>query len=70
MKRKKRKSHLTPEEHEVRLQRQRALEERIRLLEAELKASGSVYAEVPPVERLSFAIERIEAELAAKKKSA
>ena len=67
---KKRGIPLTPEEWAAQRERQRALEERIRALEAELEASGSVYTQVPREERLAFAIRRIEAELAAKKKPA
>ncbi len=60
----------TPEERAASHAIRQALEERIRLLEAELEAAGSVYAGVPREESLAFAIRRAEAELVAKKKTA
>ena len=70
MKRKRKKIRETPEQRAASLEVQRALEERILRGEAELEAAGSVYARVPREERLAFAIQRVEAELAAKKKTA
>ena len=70
MKRKRKKIPTTPEERAASLAVGQALEERIRLAEAELEAAGSVYAGVPREESLAFAIQRAEAELAAKRKTA
>ena len=67
MKRKRKRIPRTPEERAAPLAAGQALEERIRLAEAELEAAGSVYLSVPREERLAFAISRIETELAAKK---
>ena len=70
MKRKRKRIPKTPEQRAASLQVQRALEEHILRGEAELEAAGSVYARIPREERLAFAIQRAEAELAAKKKTA
>jgi hypothetical protein len=66
----KRKILVTPEEQAAQEEHLRELEERIRLVGVELEAAGSVYAMVPRDEGLSFAIARLEAEFAAKKKTA
>jgi hypothetical protein len=69
MKRKRKRIPTTPEERAASQAGGQALEERIRLVEAELEAAGSVYAGVPREESLAFAIRRAD-ELAAKKKTA
>ena len=70
MKRKRKRIPTTPEERAASLAIGQALDERIRLAEAQLEAAGSVYVSVPREERLAFAIQRAEAELAAKRKTA
>ena len=67
MKKRKRASLFTPEERAVQRVRQRQLEERIRIAEAELAAAGSPFAKLDRRERLDYALERAEAELAAKR---
>lgn len=69
MKRKRKRTPETPEERAASLELQLALEERIRLGEAELEAAGSVYARVPRDDRLAFAIQRAQAELGGRRKA-